>query len=181
MPQILRPTIDFAGSFTDNRQDRVKVTFDVRFTDAEIAGGSPRSLQDGFPGANRMTLPPSHSYSARVVLKVIRMVPVFIVKGQQPPPPPDPVDLQIFNVGVKIPKSGNITSLAHKFIYQVQVLQETIWDTLFADITLYSTFRLGFSDPYFITSPVASNNTNYLGLEGINLQSPQDNGIEIPI
>lgn len=176
MSQILRPTIDF----TNTVRNRAKVSFDVSFTNSEIAGASPHVLRGGFPGARQPSFPPSYSYFARVVLKVIRVVPRPFVKGQPPPPVPDPVMLQLADVPVKMPKSGNITSHGPIFTYQLLGTDPLIWDTLFADITLMSVFRIGFDGSSFLTAPVASGNTNYLQLEGVNLQSPQDNGIEIP-
>ena len=175
MAQILRSKIEF----TNSSQNRAKVSFDVKFTDAEIKGGSPHSLR-GFPGSSQITLPASYFYSARVVLQVIRVIPQPFVRGTPPPPLPDPVMLQVVTLSVKMPSRDNTTSLSTTFSYQVLGNNPLVFDTLFADIILISRFRIGFTGSDFFSFPVASSNTNYLSLDGVDLRNPQDNGVVIP-
>lgn len=175
MAQILRPKIEF----TSNSQNKAKVSFDVKFTNSEISGGSPHSLS-GFPGSSQISLPASYFYTARVVLQVIRVVPQPFIRGTPPPPLPDPVTLQIVTLSVKMPKKGNTTSLDNTFTYQLLGNDPLVFDTLFADIILISRFRIGFSGSDFISYPVASSSTNFISIDGVDLKNPQDNGVVIP-
>ena len=175
MATILQPTI----AFTNNSQNRARVSFDVRFLATELGGGAPSSWTGRFPGLIQPDFPkPSISHHAQVVLKLIRIVPQPFLKGQPQPPPPDPVTLQVNTVNVKLPSSGNTRSVDTEFTYTFAVNNPFIFDRLDAVITLFR--RLRFGSTNIFTLPVDTKVTNDLVLTVSDLASPQPNGVVIP-
>ena len=77
MATIQNPEI----AFTSKAQNRVKVSFKVKFTNSELGGRVASSWLERYANLSQPHLPPTFAYSARVVFKVIRIVPQPFVSG----------------------------------------------------------------------------------------------------
>jgi hypothetical protein len=173
MATLQQPSIEF----TNQNQNRVKVSFKVKFTDTELGGGVSSSWKSRYIDLFKPTLPPLYSYSAQVLFKVIRIVPQPFVRGTPPPPLPDPVILQVANLNVALPSSGNTKSLNTEFTYTFAGNDPLVFDHLHAEIRLFRRLRLA---PNLFSFPIDTKTTNDLVLTVGDLASPQPNGVVIP-
>jgi hypothetical protein len=173
MATIQQPRIDF----TSNAQNRVKISFQVRFTSSELGGKVPSSWIGKYQRLFQPTLPPTYSYSAQVIFKVIRIVPQPFVRGSPPPPLPDPVTLNATTLSVRLPTTGQIRSLNTEFAYSLGVNSNLIFDHLHAEIKLFRRLTIA---PNLFSFPLESKTTNDLVLTVSDLASPQPNGVAIP-
>ena len=85
MATIEQPTIEFTSSL----QNRAKVLFGVKFSSTELQGGVTSSWLGRYSGYLPPGLGPLYTYSAQVILKVIRIIPQPFVKGTPPPVVPE--------------------------------------------------------------------------------------------
>lgn len=173
MASIQHPAIEF----TSSAQNRVRVAFGVKFTNAELGGGAPSSWTRRYTNLFQPNLPPFYSYSAKVLFKVIRVVPQPFVQGTPPPPLPDPLVLNVTTLNVSLPRSGNVRSLSTEFGYALGVNSNLVFDHLHAEVML---FRRYTTLPNLFNFPIESRTASDLVLTVSDLASPQPNGVVIP-
>ncbi len=164
-------------AFTSIAQNRVRISFNVKFTNTELAGRVASSWIGRYANLNQPHLPPTYSYSAKVLFKVIRIVPQPFVSGSPPPPLPDPVVLNVTTLSVPLPTSGNVKSLSTEFGYTLGVDNDLVFDHLHAEVMLFRRYTLL---PTVFNFPIESRTSNDLVLTMSDLASPQPNGVVIP-
>jgi hypothetical protein len=179
MATILQPQIQFTGSF----QLGVEVSFKVKFTGIELAGGvsplwkkiHPNFFPSQLPPPPQ--LPPPYTYSAQVLLKVIRAIPQPFLKGDPPPPLPDPFTLQVKTLPVSLLGAGNVKSLSIQFTYALGLNNSLISDHFHAEILLFRRLKIL---PTVFSFVIDSKITNPLDLTVSDLANPQPDGTVIP-
>ena len=173
MATIQNPEI----AFTSTAQNRVKVSFKVKFTKTELGGRVASSWLGRYASLNQPHLPPTFAYSAKVVFKVIRIVPQPFVSGSPPPPLPDPVTLNATTLSVSLPTTSNVKSLSTQFGYTLGVDNNLVFDHLHAEVQLFRRYTML---PNVFNFPIDTELTNDLVLTLSDLANPQPNGVVIP-
>jgi hypothetical protein len=166
-------------AFTSSSQNRVKVTFQVKFAGTEIRGAVSPSWLARYGGLLPPGLGALFRYSASILFRVIRIVPQPYVVGTPPPPLPDPVTLQSSSVLVPLPTSGSTTSRAVFFEFALGVDDPLTFDHLHAEVRLFRRSVLGPNLPSALTFPVNTKITNDLVLTASDLANPQPDGTTI--
>lgn len=173
MASIHQPHIDFTSNF----QLGVVVSFQVKFTSTELGGGVSSSWKGLHQNLFQPNLPPAYSYSAKVLLKVVHAVPQPYIRGDPPPPLPDPFTFKVTTLPVPLPRSGNVRSLSTQFTYALGINNNLVSDHFHAEIMLFRRLTIL---PTSFSFVVDSKITNFLDLTVSDLASPQPDGFVIP-